>query len=88
MARKHWKKGMEEMKRSFSKTAFLKSLQELVPELKSEHITRSRTGVRAQALDKEGNMVDEYVIMEQERMVHVLNGRDVRSYADEFIRKV
>jgi len=73
MARKHWRKGMDEMKRSFSKSAFLKSLQELVPELRSEHITRSRSGVRAQALDKHGNMVDDYVMMEQERMLHVLN---------------
>ncbi len=73
LARRHWRKGMEEMKRSFSKSAFLKSLQELVPELRSEHITRSRTGVRAQALDRQGNMVDDYVIMEQNRMLHLLN---------------
>jgi L-2-hydroxyglutarate oxidase len=73
LARKHWRKGMEEMKRSFSKSAFLKSLQELVPALKSEHISRSRNGVRAMALDKEGNMVDDYVVLEQERMLHVLN---------------
>jgi L-2-hydroxyglutarate oxidase len=73
LARKHWRKGMEEMKRSFSKSAFLKSLQELVPELKSEHISRSRNGVRAMALDKEGNMVDDYVVLEQERMLHLLN---------------
>ena len=73
LARKHWRKGMEEMKRSFSKSAFLKSLQELVPELKSEDISRSRNGVRAMALDKEGNMVDDYVVLEQERMLHLLN---------------
>lgn len=73
LARKHWRKGMEEMKRSFSKTAFLKSLQELVPELQSEHITRSRSGVRAQAIDKHGNMVDDYVLLEQDRILHLLN---------------
>ena len=73
LARKHWRKGMEEMKRSFSKSAFLKSLQELVPELRSEDISRSRNGVRAMALDKEGNMVDDYVVLEQERMLHLLN---------------
>jgi L-2-hydroxyglutarate oxidase len=59
LAMKHWRKGMEEMKRSFSKSAFLKSLQELVPELRSEDISRSRNGVRAMALDREGNMVDD-----------------------------
>jgi len=73
LALKHWRKGVDEMKRSFSKTAFLKSLQELVPELRSEHITRSRSGVRAQALDKHGNMVDDYVLMEQDRILHLLN---------------
>lgn len=73
LARKHWRKGMEEMKRSFSKSAFLKSLQELVPELKIEDISRSRNGVRAMALDKNGNMVDDYVVLEQDRMLHLLN---------------
>ena len=73
LAKKHWRKGMDEMKRSFSKKAFLKSLQRLVPELTSDMIMRSRTGVRAQAIDRNGNMVDDYVIMQQERMIHVLN---------------
>lgn len=73
LAMKHWRKGLDEMKRSFSKSAFLKSLQELVPELKREDISRSRNGVRAMALDKEGNMVDDYVVLEQERMLHLLN---------------
>jgi L-2-hydroxyglutarate oxidase len=73
LARKHWRKGLDEMKRSFSTTAFLKSLQELVPKLQLEHIHRSRTGVRAQALDKKGNLVDDYVIMEQDRILHLLN---------------
>ena len=73
LALKHWRKGMDEMARSFSARAFLKSLQKLVPELRLEDITRSRTGVRAQALDREGNLVDDYVVMHQENMIHVLN---------------
>ena len=73
LAKKHWRKGIDEMKRSFSKKAFLKSLQRLVPELTVDMISRSRTGVRAQAIDRSGNMVDDYVILEQERMIHVLN---------------
>jgi L-2-hydroxyglutarate oxidase len=73
LALKHWRKGMDEMHRSFSKRAFLKSLQILVPDLKMEDIHRSRTGVRAQALDREGNLVDDYVILEQERMIHLCN---------------
>lgn len=73
LAKKHWRKGMDEMKRSFYKPAFLKSLQRLVPALKSGDIVRSRTGVRAMALDKNGNMVDDYVILKEERMTHLLN---------------
>jgi L-2-hydroxyglutarate oxidase len=73
LAMKHWRKGMDEMKRSFSKRAFLKSLQQLVPALRMEDLSRSRSGVRAQALDKDGQMVDDYVILEQERMIHVCN---------------
>ncbi|MEO5906938.1 MAG: L-2-hydroxyglutarate oxidase, partial [Saprospiraceae bacterium] len=73
MARKHWRKGLDEMHRSFSTSAFLKSLQRLVPALKQNDIVRSRTGVRAQAVDKNGNLIDDYVILEQERMIHLCN---------------
>jgi len=73
LAMKHWRKGMDEMHRSFSKRAFLKSLRVLVPSLSLDDITRSRTGVRAQALDKNGNLVDDYVILQQERMIHLCN---------------
>lgn len=73
LAMKHWRKGMDEMHRSFSKRAFLKSLQVLVPSLRIEDITRSRTGVRAQALDRNGNLVDDYVILQQDRMIHLCN---------------
>ena len=73
LAIKHWRKGMDEMHRSFSKRAFLKSLQVLVPSLRMDDISRSRSGVRAQALDKNGNLVDDYVILQQERMIHLCN---------------
>lgn len=73
LAMKHWRKGMDEMHRSFSKRAFLKSLRVLVPSLRMEDISRSRTGVRAQALDKNGNLVDDYVILRQPRMIHLCN---------------
>ncbi len=73
LAMKHWRKGIDEMLRSFSKKAFLKSLQVLVPTLRMEDISRSRTGVRAQALDNNGNLVDDYVILQQERMIHLCN---------------
>lgn len=73
LAIKHWRKGMDEMHRSFSKRAFLKSLQVLVPALRIEDIFRSRAGVRAQALDQYGNLVDDYVILQQDRMIHLCN---------------
>ena len=73
MAKKHWRKGLDEMHRSFSTAAFLKSLQRLVPALQQNDIVRSRTGVRAQAIDKNGNLIDDYVILEQERMIHLCN---------------
>lgn len=73
LARKHWRKGLGEMHRSFSKTAFLHSLQSLVPALQHDHISRSRAGVRAQALDPHGQLVDDYVVLEQDRSLHVCN---------------
>lgn len=73
LAQKHWRKGIDEMIRSFSKSAFLRSLQTLVPDLRHRDIVRSRSGVRAQAIDWNGNMVDDYVIMQQEKMIHLLN---------------
>ncbi|MEO6132139.1 MAG: L-2-hydroxyglutarate oxidase [Saprospiraceae bacterium] len=73
LALKHWRKGMEELARSFSARAFVKSLQKLVPEIRLRDIRRSRTGVRAQALDREGNMIDEYVVLQQDRMIHICN---------------
>ena len=73
LARLHWRKGIDEMVRSFSSAAFLKSLQRLVPDLKKADIVRSRTGVRAQALDRNGKLVDDYVILHQDRMIHLLN---------------
>ena len=64
---------MDEMIRSFSKRAFVRSIRRLVPALKHADMIRSRTGVRAQALDRKGNLVDDYVVMEQERMIHLIN---------------
>jgi L-2-hydroxyglutarate oxidase len=73
MGLKYWKMGFGEMYRSLSKPAFVKALQQLVPDLKSEDIRRSGAGVRAQALEPDGNLVDDFRIVEAPRMVHVLN---------------
>ncbi len=73
MALKHWKMGFGEFYRSYSKRAFVKALQRLMPELKEEDVHPAGSGVRAQALEPNGALVDDFRIVEAECMVHVLN---------------
>jgi (S)-2-hydroxyglutarate dehydrogenase len=73
MAAKYWRMGMEEMYRSASKKAFVKALRGLIPELGDEDVHPSGAGVRAQALDAQGALLDDFRIVEAERMIHVLN---------------
>ncbi len=73
LALKHWRSGLGEMWRSLSKAAFVKSLQRLVPEIRSEQIVPAPAGVRAQAVNRDGSMVDDFQILEAEGVVHVLN---------------
>ncbi len=70
---KHWKQGLEEYKRAFSKKLFLQSLQKLIPDLTMEDIQPARAGVRAQALDNEGRMIADFKIEFKNNHVHVLN---------------
>lgn len=73
MARKHWRMGLGEFYRSFSKRAFVTALQRLIPELQMADVQPEGAGVRAQALEPNGFLVDDFRIVEAERMVHVLN---------------
>lgn len=73
MAAKHYKMGFQEFRRSFSNELFVKSLQKLIPEIQSDDIEVGGAGVRAQALERDGKLVDDFRIVEAERMVHVLN---------------
>jgi L-2-hydroxyglutarate oxidase len=73
MVSRYWKTGLGELHRSLSKKAFLRALQELIPELAAEDIQPAGAGVRAQALTPEGALVDDFRIIVAERMVHVLN---------------
>jgi L-2-hydroxyglutarate oxidase len=73
MARKYWRTGMGELRRSFSKRAFVKALQRLLPELTISDLKPAGAGVRAQALDRTGQLVDDFHLVEAERMIHVLN---------------
>lgn len=73
MAAKYWKTGFGEFYRSFSKRAFVKALQRLMPELQEDDIVRSGAGIRAQALEPNGFLADDFRIKEAAHMVHVLN---------------
>jgi L-2-hydroxyglutarate oxidase len=73
LAAKHADMGFEEIIRSFSKAAFVKSLQRLIPEVKSEDLVVSPAGVRAQALKPNGELVDDFLIVEAENEMHVCN---------------
>ena len=73
MAAKHWQTGCGEMWRSFSKAAFVRALQRLMPDIRSEHLHPAPSGVRAQALGRDGKLVDDFVIEENDLVVNVLN---------------
>lgn len=73
MARRYWRMGAGEMWRSFSKAAFVRSLQRLVPEITADDLEPAPAGVRAQALNRDGTLVDDFVIQENGRMINVLN---------------
>ncbi len=70
---KHWQFGLDEYRRAFSKKLFLERLRRLIPSLQMDEITPGRAGVRAMALDKNGNMIDDFKIEYHERALHVLN---------------
>jgi L-2-hydroxyglutarate oxidase len=73
MAAKHSKSGLAEMHRSFSKKAFVRSLQKLVPEIRGEDLIPSEAGVRAQALRPDGGLVDDFLMVRCGRALHVCN---------------
>jgi (S)-2-hydroxyglutarate dehydrogenase len=73
MAAKHARSGLEEMYRSFSKKAFVRSLQKLIPEIGEEDLVSGEAGVRAQALRPDGSLVDDFLIVHSSSMIHVCN---------------
>jgi L-2-hydroxyglutarate oxidase len=73
MAGRHWRMGLGEFHRSFSKPAFLKALRRLMPELELADLLPGGAGVRAQAVEASGALVDDFRIVQTERTVHVLN---------------
>jgi L-2-hydroxyglutarate oxidase len=73
VASKYWKTGMGEMYRSFSKAAFTKALQKLIPEIQEKDLVEGGAGVRAQACDRTGGLVDDFLILENEYAINVCN---------------
>ncbi len=73
LAGKHWRMGLGEMVRSFSKRAFVAALQRLVPDVRGEALVVGRSGVRAQAVSPDGTLVDDFLIQQFGPLIHVVN---------------
>jgi L-2-hydroxyglutarate oxidase len=72
-ARRHWRFGLDEMTRSLSRRRFTAAARRLVPEIERTDLVRATSGVRAQAIGRDGELVDDFVIRTVGRAVHVLN---------------
>ncbi len=73
LAKQHWRMGAGEVWRSLNKKAFVKALQKLMPSIRSSDLHRGRAGVRAQAVDESGRLIDDFLIEQTEHAIHVLN---------------
>jgi (S)-2-hydroxyglutarate dehydrogenase len=93
LAGKHWRMGMDEMYRSFSKRGFLENLHKLIPSIQIENLTGSSAGVRAMALLPNGDILDDFHFETTDREVHVLNAPSPAATAglaigDEIVSKI
>ena len=73
VAVKYWQTGMGEMYRSFSKAAFTKALQELIPDIQEQDLIEGGAGIRAQACDREGGLLDDFSIIQDKMAINILN---------------
>ncbi len=73
VAKKYWRTGIGEFYRSFSKKAFVKALQKLIPQISDTDLSKGGAGVRAQACDKTGGLIDDFYLIEKDNIIHVLN---------------
>ncbi len=73
LARQHYKEGFREIQRSLSKKAFVRGLQQLIPEIRAEDLVPATAGVRAQALLPNGNLIDDFLIRTGPDSIHVCN---------------
>jgi len=73
MAARHWRMGLDEMRRSGSRRLFAESLRRFVPEIQEQDLTGGGSGIRAQAMDRNGKLVDDFHFVDGDRTIHVLN---------------
>ena len=73
LARRYWRMGALEMWRDWYKGAFVADLRRFVPALSGDHLVFGPSGVRAQALDADGSLVDDFQLGGSERVLHVFN---------------
>jgi L-2-hydroxyglutarate oxidase len=88
MARRHWATGASEMWRSWSRRSFAQAVRRLVPEVREEDLVPAAAGVRAQAVDRSGALVDDFCIDEGPGLVHVLNAPSPAATASMAIAEV
>lgn len=70
---KNWSKGIEEYRRAFSKKLFVKELQRMMPSISESDVVATRSGVRAQAVGVQGQMIDDFKIIKTKGVTHVIN---------------
>lgn len=93
LTKKYWKMGLDELYRSFSKTAFVENLQELIPAIRPQHLQPSTSGVRAMALKPNGEIMDDFQFEVTQNEIHVLNAPSPAATAglaigDEIVKRV
>lgn len=88
LAKRHWKTGAAEVYRAAFRPALAAALRKLVPEIRAQDLEPAGSGVRAQAVDAFGNLLDDFEIVEAERMLHVLNAPSPAATASLAIGRV
>ena len=93
MASEHWLMGLDEYRRSYSKWAFVKGLRKLIPAVRMKHLQPSPSGIRAMALQPNGEILDDFYFEVADQQIHVLNAPSPAATAglaigDEIVKKV
>ena len=73
MARKHWRTALNEYYRTLNKRALVRALRRLIPALTPDDLRPAEPGIRAQAVGRDGRLIDDFQTVRSERMIHVLN---------------